>query len=510
MKTKIIIGFLIGIFLISLISAQGALYCCEKTTDGAWCQNQEQTDCDTNYKSVPTSCESTSYCKLGTCVNTKEGTCMENTPERVCNEKQGVWSNEKSEDLPQCRLGCCLMGTQAAFVTQTRCKSLSSLYGLEINYRTDIKSEIQCISSAVEDVEGACVFEKEYERTCDFITQKKCVEMQGEFHKNYLCSAEELETNCGKSRKTTCVEGKDEVYFVDLCGNIANIYDSSKINVQSYWEKVIPKSESCGVSDLNGNAGSNSCGNCDYYLGSVCKQAKRGESPKYGENICADLSCKYEEKIYQHGETWCAESKGTSEIILEKDNVKNLLNENLPGSRYFRLVCYNGEVTVEPCADFRQEVCVQSDINGFKTAACTMNKWQDCVLQAEQEDCENTEQRDCKWVKGYAAYTKKSMSSSATCVPKYAPGFDFWEAEGDAEGICSISSVTCIVNYEKGLFSKKWEVVGDKTCLDDDKRIIKGWENSLTNICSSLGDCGVKENYLGKDGSSTKSQFKIK
>jgi hypothetical protein len=33
---------------------------------------------------------------------------------------------------------------------------------------------------------------------------------------------------CGKTTNTVCVEGKDEVYFVDSCGNVANIYDASK------------------------------------------------------------------------------------------------------------------------------------------------------------------------------------------------------------------------------------------------------------------------------------------
>ena len=41
------------------------------------------------------------------------------------------------------------------------------------------------------------------------------------------------------TKETTCIEGKDEVYFKDSCGNIANIYDSSKINDKGYWNKVI-------------------------------------------------------------------------------------------------------------------------------------------------------------------------------------------------------------------------------------------------------------------------------
>jgi len=34
------------------VSAQQVSYCCEKTTDGAWCQNAQQTECDPEYRIV--------------------------------------------------------------------------------------------------------------------------------------------------------------------------------------------------------------------------------------------------------------------------------------------------------------------------------------------------------------------------------------------------------------------------------------------------------------------------
>ena len=368
MKNKLILGIVLLIFLIGIISAVEVSYCCEKTkveTDGsggAWCQNAPKDKCDNNFRKAPTSCEATSYCKLGCCYDSQEGTCMKNTPQRKCQEKGGIWEDNAQCNIPQCSLGCCLIGDQAAFVTQTRCKKLSSLYGLEINFRTDIENEIQCIASVTSDTKGACVFEKEFERTCLLLTKRECQEIKDKysnvkFHEGYLCSADELATNCGPTRQTTCVEGKDEVYFVDSCGNLANIYDASKIKNKEYWTKIYGKAESCGYNNANGNANSASCGNCDYFLGSTCKSFKRGETakPQYGDYICKDLSCEYKGKKYKHGETWCADSKGG----------KN----NLPGSRHFRLVCYNGEVTVEPCADFRQEICIQSEVNGFKAVS---------------------------------------------------------------------------------------------------------------------------------------------
>ena len=310
---KLILFFIFGIFLIGIISSAvlptgGVSYCCEKTTTGAWCQNAPAEKCDADFRKVPTSCEATSYCKLGCCYDSQEGTCMENTPQKVCEDNNGIWGDNAKCEIPQCDLGCCLIGDQAAFVTQTRCKRLSSLYGLEIDFRTSIQNEVQCIASATSDVKGACVFEKEFEKTCLFTTKRDCLDMKAknstnaEFHEGFLCSAEELGTICGPSEKTKCVEGKDEVYFVDTCGNPANIYDSSKIKSKEYWSKIYGKEESCNPSSSNAN--SKNCGNCDYFLGSTCKDYKQtGDKikPNKGNYIWCDLGCEFDGKTYQHG-----------------------------------------------------------------------------------------------------------------------------------------------------------------------------------------------------------------
>ena len=84
-----------------------------------------------------------------------------------------------------------------------------------------------------------------------------------EYNKGKLCTANELNTICEPTNQTTCVDGKDQVYFLDSCGNYANIYDSTKINDEGYWEDVVTISESCGVDDEFGNSDSTTCGNCN-------------------------------------------------------------------------------------------------------------------------------------------------------------------------------------------------------------------------------------------------------
>ena len=123
---------LVGLVLvITNVSAQTNTVCCEKTNSGAFCQNVPAEECASGFQAVPTACESTSFCKPGTCFDSNEGTCLDNTPQLVCNDNGGVWSEESP---PQCELGCCILGDQAAFVTLVRCKKLSAHLGLETNY----------------------------------------------------------------------------------------------------------------------------------------------------------------------------------------------------------------------------------------------------------------------------------------------------------------------------------------------------------------------------------------
>ena len=568
--------FLFGIFLINSVFAVGEVtYCAERTLGGAWCQNVPLAEADQDYRFTPTSCEATSYCRLGTCVDVQEGVCMENTPQKVCEEPVGgvaggLWFNQNPSEIPQCQLGCCLIGEQAAFATQTRCEQLSSLYGLESNYRTDIRSEAQCIASAFPTTKGACVYDEDLQTRCKFITKQECTDIETQkenvkFNQGFLCSAEELGTICGPSEKTTIVDGRDEVFFVDTCGNVANIYDATKQNDRTYWDKIVSKAEveaSCG--DGKGNANSRTCGNCDYLAGSTGALYDRfrdtSGAPDFGNHICRSLDCKFETDLngdgdnsddgefgpFKHGESWCAQSAGTSEIISTNGQIPripNSANENTPGSRYFRLVCYNGDVTVESCADFRQEICIQSTITtnkgDFRTAACRVNQWQSCVGQSNQKDCENFDKRDCKWfgietkkikyTSGFLGLTKgkeESTEQEGRCLPKFAPGFDFYKEDGDAAAFCVQASAKCKVKFEKGLSGAfgdfqedfvggagaNYKCVENCECLgmeEDDvlKRSNLGaggldndWITERNNMCLALGDCGVSENYIGDGG----------
>jgi len=634
-KMMVVFGFILlaSIFYVSAVETS---YCCEKLKPqfgGAFCQNAPLSQCDTTgqnantgqiYKTAPTSCEATSYCRMGCCNVIDAGECMKNTPLATCGgqtipgDTSSSWSthfieNNPTCDVDQCKLGCCLMGDQAAFVTQTKCNKLSALYGLEINFREDITSETECLASATVDVKGACVFEKEFTRTCKMITQRECSEMKAntelqnvKFYEKNLCSNPELGTECAMSQKTTCIEGKDEIYYVDTCGNVANIYDASKAKDTLYWSEVVEKQD-VECDDGNGNKKSSTCGVCDYVKGSTCKEFTRKDfkigttSPEVGNFMCKDLSCQYDNngdgklETYLHGETWCAHAVSNSENIKgvkynsgtsvwhigilpikvqengyvseyrildnkwyrdvtagSAEDVAQLTQTNLPGSRYFRMMCYNGEVIVEPCADFRQEVCIEDsvtvdpqatlkmpasseresfagvDYTGFRGAACRMNRWQDCGMQKEEQDCMNIEARDCKWANLVMdAEGKKGFR----CVPLYPPGLKFWgdesadalvdtggevltngEIANDANAICSAATASCEITYQvNAREADRMSILGPKGDINNpgENLVVSGygcfnsqWQQRMQQYGLALGDCGTKNNYAGKEGSS--------
>jgi hypothetical protein len=528
------IGMILLLSSLSFLIAQDAPevnVCCEKTKNGAWCQNTKEGQCDSGFRKTPTSCDATSYCKLGVCVDSAEGLCMENTPQKVCEISKGTWIDDEQEEIPQCNLGCCTIGNQASFVTLTRCKRLSSVYGLQTDFKTDILDEATCILTAYSTDVGACVYEDEGSRTCRMTTRGDCVGglrsnrsgIGGEFFEDYLCSADELATECGPTQETICLEGRDEVYFKDSCGNYANIYDSSRIysSDPSYWQKIVPKDESCKFNDKKGNAGSKSCGNCNYLSGSICKDGVA----TLGDLACKDLNCYKTEdgRDYKNGESWCF-NEGTGNN-----------GEDTVGSRFYRHVCVHGEETIEPCADFRNEICIQESLStsygGFTEAACRVNRWVDCIDQLEQDDCENTDQRDCYWVEGvhYDGSATKTTASQVVetpstqnfdgqvatptanpeladedpegenvgiltgggiCLPRHPPGLEFW-TDGNAKNICSLGNSRQTVHFSENIF-------GSRSCEKNCEVLSGDWVENMNRVCLSLGDCGNYDNLAGR------------
>lgn len=529
MRMKINLLLILGIFLIGIVSA--ANYCCERTTSGAYCQNvndASQCSIGTNpftgeeYRSIPTLCEATSYCKIGTCVNAVEGTCLQ-SPRIICEANGGSWRAETADKIAQCSLGCCLIGSNAAFVTKITCNKFSEMYGATTRFQEGVTNELSCLANANPQDEGACVYVREFSTTCERTTREDCNSRTKNsslsditFHAGFLCTAEDLGSICSKPTSLSTAQTKCDddgnVVFVDGCGNPANVYDSSKIGNFNYWERITEPD----CSDEDGNKNSETCGDCNYLSGSICGN-KEDASVAAGDYVCKNLDCvDYDGEYYgggdypRHGESWCA-STGVDDSV---------------GSTDFKLLCMNGEVTLDECDAKRDKICFQDEseyIEGFSLANCRKNYWEDCNSQNNSEDCEDYNERDCKWVdyRGYT-FTPEGFLSGDTiddladsgdhdemkdyddingvCLPRYPPAFERDQNQDVIGGeMCALSTTYCVVMYEKSGIFDDYDCKENCYCDPDDSDY-DDFRDEINNICTSIGDCGIKNNYFSKRG----------
>ncbi len=562
--------------------------CCIETKDGGICQELNNVDkgyCKTAL--LTTSCNNIDECETGCCYNPNGGECSLNAPKGKCIESGGNWSKNPMCDIQQCVVGCCVLGNNAEQTTARECAKISRETEISTNFQT-LDSDGSCSSKINLDRKGACVIptsDFSGENDCKFVTKYQCQQTGGEFYQDYLCTTKSFKTNCFKSQNTTCVEDADQVYYVDTCGNQANIYDANKYDDDDYWEKILEPSESCA--DGNENA---DCGNCDYMSGSICQDYRKGKDTKpiIGNKICRNLNCLNGRK---HGESWCI-----SDYPFSGDNILAV------GSRYFRGICLDGEISVEQCADFNQEICLELTSDDFTKAKCVVNEWRSC-LAANDETSYDSIKNKCDsnsqcmmFNEYYGELSSENDSSNSTvsnssklgrsdgtilagfnpelepseqgasgvvgnssneiishCVPKYAPGFVFWQdsennvtnnyggSYTESSYICSIGSFTCVSKKQRdcalasGFLSQTLcmstvgisSLVGDPDC--EDWRDIDNWEcnidgehrsvnqtelpklmNALNERCRAIGSCGINSNIAGEKVIENSSGFTIK
>ncbi len=455
------------ILLLPSILAQNKV-CCERTIEGEYCLYTDEAMCDSDSKMAATTCEQTSYCAVGCCYSTDEGTCYKSVPKAKCKaEENASWKEDPSCNVPQCVKGCCNLGTECFFVTLTKCKRETSKYQYaNMSFNDQITTELECTNNCRSQEEGCCV----QEDSCSFTTRDACPTQRETttvlltnttdigFHPNMLCSNQQLSCDCAKQHHTGCAPGKDEVYWFDSCGNKENIYSSDK--TQSYkGGYVLSKAESCSL----GGAYDPNCGNCYYPNSNLCMKDEEGIA-KDGDYICADLSCRRTQgspstisggTSKKNGESWCNYDGAVG------------FGQDLVGSRHYRSLCINGEEIPEACKDYREEMCIEdvlgqapvpttqafgSRSGNYVEATCRENRWEECSSCNELESCgsdcgeytgeeyqmccrklccENYYLRDCYWLQaGISDLTagKVSKDLAGTCVPHVPPGFKFWEA----------------------------------------------------------------------------------
>jgi len=504
--------------------------CCENTKSGAQCVYTDVNDCgDGNKNNV--FCDQTDYCTTGSCVSSKTGECEDSVPRPLCNLPD-TWLKTSCDQRTDAQLGCCKLPTGYSYITQAKCNAfLTGDLKLNEVFDTKITNELECLSKSNSRVEGCCV------ATGKFTTQDNCQDKTS-FRSGMLCSNPDIrsETRCEPHFKTGCLTEKDEVYWFDSCGNPENIYSGIGSNNEdlSYNNGLILKKQfSCDPNSDNVN--NPSCGNCDFFQGSICGNADSEFKSQVNDdrvrNMCVSLDCqetKVDDRNTQldgrtrnSGDNWCQYEGATGE------------GKDLVGSRQYVRKCYNGEEYVEACGERRTTVCVQGDVpteitefqSGLSAALCAPNRAVDCVEVNKDEgtNCGDVSNitisigAECDYLKDdngnvyegqeneYDDCKAKQLCRKKKC--DILAGSCFWNddvklcAPEVSLGDLGKQENTCFGKIEfQSVYAKKgFDVItGDYDCVEGCDVYKSDFATGFSNYCRSLGDCGYSYNVEGK------------
>ncbi len=501
---NLLIGFL-SIKQIGTVSAAENSWCCPRTKTGAICQNipaGDSSSCSEN--PVFSECEKTTKCKTGTCIDEEEGICSVGTGY----ECESEWDPNSINSIDKCKLGCCMLdeGTRKEYVRQLKCTKEGGIFDSSI-------PQVECRISNEEM--GACILG---EMNCKVTTNDDCeINLKGTFYKGSLCSNPNLETKCEKpvtqkETKTTCKDNK--VYFLDTCGNAANIYNANKADNPDYWAYI--QEPECDVDILSdGSIDENAakiCGNCDSSTSICDSPSSGGAKPDYGDYICKSLNCEKDDIFFSkfgrkpmNGESWCIYESYVGD------------SKDVVGSEYRVAYCDKGKIKTELCENYRGKVCGEKVITSsegreLSFARCRFNEGWKCysvemeqytfnddgwLIDGEETKAENKEKceeiSDCKRQSVDLAFPPGGDSVHIhkfdICAPKYPPGLQFWESSSNAKDLCGIvNSAKCTTRWTK--WGTYW-CVGNCACLSQD------FADQMNDLCISLGDCGGKANVVG-------------
>lgn len=468
--------------------------CCENPPTGEFCKTVDKSeDCESGTLNIGVSCDNTPSCVRGCCYNESLGIYDANVLQKDCKDNF-VSRDPNCITLDGSKRGCCVIGDfNTYFINKKQCE-LKTPLDKELNWNP-LTNELQCLLIQTYREEGACLIVSPDEtRNCRVTNRQDCLTLSGtesNFYEGYLCTSKILNSTCKKTEKTSCFSEKDQVYFLDSCGNKANIYDALKAKEESYWEKIISINESCGFNSYNGNANSASCGNCDRFAGGICSSEKETNvNPTYGDNFCKDTSCTYKGKKYRNGESWCEYESQAGD------------GKDVVGARHFLYVCNYGDIDLIPCADYRGEMCIQKNVidpanpsNTASIGSCIENNWASCLyannLEGDMTKCLSIPYCDVKTI-SMGNFTKN------LCLSQVAPGFNSQSEEeiNVFSNVCSYASASCVIK-ESCEYDCEGKLIGCR-CVENCECLTQEFTDKMNKVCTSVGDCGLKFNVQGK------------
>ena len=437
-----IVVIIVSIFTISnfkVVSAEENNLCCEQTTGGDNCVYTTASSCDNDYLTAATSCEQTSFCEPGCCVS-EEGRCSKSVGRSTCESLDGYsWYDGAACEIDACQEECCVIGEAQCFLsTEAYCKNtVSGFEDLELDWR-DVDSENECVNICEASTKGCCVSED----SCTYGAKGLC-EYDGVDLTNGVGFYDE--TYCSDVGICGCVNSGDDIrcinedaYYFDSCGNQDTLADNCDY-AKGTW---------CGT-DSEGNVGCQDTGCSDtfdgiYYINDYAVNRNPHDS-KIGDSR-------------ENGESWCLYESPAGDF---KDR---------PGSQHYRSICYFGEEIIEPCEDYRQEICIQypyGDYDGVSGSACIDN----------DNELFNP------------MITTVSVGNN-------------WD-DSSLVDTCAAANFECPVLYAVSSYTDAtWEAARNLNCLSPN------WVLDASSYCASMGDCGANANLVEEFTDSSFSMIK--
>ncbi len=457
--------------------------CCEQTLSGDSCLYTGESNCDSSYLQSSTACEQTAFCKPGCCIS-DEGKCSKSVGKSTCENIDGYSWSEGADcsTVDACEKNCCVIAeSQCSYTTEANCEILiQDLEDITLDWR-DVDSESSCTDICQASDRGCCVSSD----SCTYGTQAECESPDIDlsegygFYKDSICS-EHGQCGCIAHDYKQCVD--EDVYWFDSCGN---------------QETVVARNDI----DSNGEVATED-GNCDYTDGTWCGtegdevsclstdcDTEEGTNPDTGAAAYTFDGWYYTDPekpgeiaeqgydrnphdsgvggVRKNGESWCLYESPAGAF------------KDFPGSQHYRSFCYFGEEILEPCADYREEVCIQVpyDVYGEKDE---FGFW----ANSDSQDSDYTGPT------GSACVDNTDNEVFSPEVTTVAVGND-WDDESLVD-TCAQANVECKMSYAKDSWTDPNYQAGQGVMCTSPQ-----WALATHEYCRSQGDCGNSMNLVG-------------
>ncbi len=449
---------------LSFVSAEGSgNVCCEETVAGDTCVYTSEENCAEDSIQASTTCELTAFCKAGCCISDL-GQCSKGVAQATCDSIEGyTWSEGSDCAVESCQKNCCVIAeSQCAYTTEAHCEILiEDLEDITLDWR-EVDSEATCTDICKASIKGCCVTSD----SCVYGTRSECEDPSIDitegtgFYQETYCS-DIGSCGCSAGESYACID--EDVYSFDACGNEEGIEEDCDYTAGEW----------CGT-DANGEAGCVST-DCDdtsgdgyatfngvYYVNTEEPGSVGEANPRNTHDTAIGGE-------RQNGESWCLYESPAGGF------------KDFPGSQHYRAYCYFGEEIIEPCADFREQVCIQIPYTDY--------------VGVNEQGLWSLEENSYSYSGEYTGPTGSAcidntdnaiFNPNTTTVSVGA----LWDDDSLIEK-CALGNVDCQQAYAKDSWTDASFQVGQGVMCSSPQ-----WTKALHEYCRSQGDCGNAMNLV--------------